>query len=223
MSRKGDCTSETSGGYLLMTNKRIVIMAVGGQGNLLISKILGEAAIKAGIPVQISEEHGMAQRGGVVETDVLLGDISSSTVSVGEADILCAFEPSEAVRALSKCNRETLVISNTAVILPSTVTTGNAVYPGIEKLMGSIKSKVKELIAIDATSLAEKAGAAMASNMVMLGVLARRGQLPFSEDVLKETIKEKVKASFREINLRAFDLGYKAATGMESVNWASRK
>jgi indolepyruvate ferredoxin oxidoreductase, beta subunit len=199
-----------------MTKKRIVIMAVGGQGNLLISKILGEAAIRAGIPVQISEVHGMAQRGGVVETDVLLGDIRSSTVSVGEADILCAFEPSEAVRALSKCNKDCLVISNTSPILPPSVTTGSAVYPDVERLMSAIRAKVKELITIDATKLAEKAGAIMASNVVMLGVLARKGQLPFSDDVLRETIKEKVKAAFREINLRAFDLGYEAAAEIES-------
>ena len=102
----------------MTTNKKIVIMAVGGQGNLLISKILGEAAIQAGIPVQISEVHGMAQRGGVVETDVLLGDVMSSTVSPGEADILVAFEPLEAVRALSKCNKDSLVITNTAPVLP---------------------------------------------------------------------------------------------------------
>jgi len=199
-----------------MTTKKIVIMAVGGQGNLLISKILGEAAIKAGIPVHISEVHGMAQRGGVVECDVLLGDINSSTISHEEADILLAFEPLEAVRAMGKCHSETLIISNTAPVLPFTVTSGSAVYPDVEKLMSYIESKVKNVVAIDAARLAEKAGAAMALNMVMLGVLAQRGQLPLSTDIIKETIENKVKESFRKINLRAFNLGYETASGMAS-------
>jgi indolepyruvate ferredoxin oxidoreductase beta subunit len=197
-----------------MTTKKIVIMAVGGQGNLLISKILGEAAIQAGIPVQISEVHGMAQRGGVVETDVLLGDISSSTISNGEADILVSFEPLEAVRALSKCNKDSLVITNTAPVLPFTVTSGSAEYPDIEKSMTLVKQKVKDLVTIDAAALAEKAGAAVALNMVMLGVLAQRGQLPLTDEVIKETINTKVKKAFREINIRAFNLGYETASGV---------
>ena len=199
-----------------MSTKKIVIMAVGGQGNLLISKILGEAAIKAGIPVNISEVHGMAQRGGVVECDVLLGDTNSSTISDEEADILLAFEPLEAVRAMGKCHADTLVISNTIPVPPFTVTAGGAVYPDVEQLMDYVKSKINHVLSLNAAPLAEKAGAAMSLNMVMLGVLAQRGQLPLSNDVLKETIENKVKASFRDINLRAFDLGYETAAAMAS-------
>ena len=197
-----------------MTTKKIVIMAVGGQGNLLISKILGEAAIKAGVPVHISEIHGMAQRGGVVECDVLLGDFNSSTISNEETDILLAFEPLEAVRAMGKCHPDTLVISNTVPILPFTVTAGGAVYPDVEELMGYVKSKIKRVVNLNAVPLAEKAGAAMSLNMVMLGVLAQRGELPLSNDVLKETIINKVKKSFREVNLRAFDLGFETAAAI---------
>ncbi|HNR13313.1 MAG TPA: indolepyruvate oxidoreductase subunit beta [Thermodesulfobacteriota bacterium] len=197
-----------------MTCRRIVIKAVGGQGNLLISKILGEAAIKAGISVQMNEVHGMAQRGGVVETDVLLGDILSSTISDGEADVLLALEPLEAARAVGKCNKDTLIISSTTSIVPSTVATGGAAYPDSEALLNSIKLNVKELITIDAGTLAKQAGSGMAANMVMLGALVRKGDLPFSADIVKQTIQERVKESFREINLRAFDLGYNAAAGI---------
>lgn len=194
-----------------MTMKKIVIMAVGGQGNLLISKILGEAALKADIPVQISEVHGMAQRGGVVETDVLLGNIKSATVSDGEADILLSFEPLETVRAMHKCNKDSLVITNTAPVLPFTVTIGAATYPDMDEQIALLKQKVRELVPIDAAVLAEKAGAAVALNMVMLGVLAQRGQLPLTDEILIETIDTKVKEAFRQINRRAFDLGYETA------------
>lgn len=195
----------------MTTNKKIVIMAVGGQGNLLISKILGEAAIRAGIPVQISEVHGMAQRGGVVETDVLLGDIKSSTISAGEADILLSFEPLEAIRALGKCSKESLVITNTSPVMPFTVTAGGATYPNVKESISVIKQQVRDLVSVDAAEMAKQAGAAVALNMVMLGVLAQRGQLPLTDEILKETINEKVKKAFVEINLKAFDLGYESA------------
>ena len=188
-------------------NKRIVIMAVGGQGNLLISRILGEAAIRSDIGVQISEVHGMAQRGGVVETDVLLGNIKSSTVAPGEADVLLAFEPIEAMRAINKCNKYSIIISNSEPILPFSVTSNNAKYPNINELWDIARSRVKELVTVNAAELAKKAGAAMSLNMVMLGVLVKKGDLPLSEAVLKETIMARTKPSFIEINLKAFELG----------------
>ncbi|MGD9053693.1 MAG: 2-oxoacid:acceptor oxidoreductase family protein, partial [Desulfobacterales bacterium] len=97
-----------------METTRLIIVAVGGQGNLLASKVLGEAALLADIPVRMSEIHGMAQRGGVVESAVVFGDAESTIISDGEADVLLGFEPSETLRALNKCNADTVVITNTA-------------------------------------------------------------------------------------------------------------
>lgn len=83
-----------------MSTTRVIITAVGGQGNLLASKVLGEAALLSGIPVRMSEIHGMAQRGGVVESSIVFGDAESTVISDGEADLLVGFEPSETLRAL---------------------------------------------------------------------------------------------------------------------------
>jgi len=194
---------------------RIIIVAVGGQGNLLTSRLLGEAAITVGIDVQISEVHGMAQRGGVVETAVLLGDAKSTIVSDGEADILMGFEPSETLRDMKKCNRDTIVITNTAPLPPFTATIGMGVYPDIDKSMELIKSKVKRVIAFDASSIAKKAGNVLALNMVMLGALAKTGSLPLSYDLLKDIIKDKTKKSFLDMNLEAFEQGYNAVADIE--------
>ena len=87
-----------------MEPKRLVIVAVGGQGNLLASSVLGEAALLTDIPLHMSEIHGMAQRGGVVESALVFGDATSTIISDGEADLLVGFEPSETLRALNKCN-----------------------------------------------------------------------------------------------------------------------
>ena len=95
-----------------MKTKRIVFVGVGGQGNLLASRLLGEACLAAGIPAVVSEIHGMAQRGGIVESAIVMGDATSPIVSKGEADILIGFEPSETLRALNKCNKNTVVITN---------------------------------------------------------------------------------------------------------------
>ncbi|MBW2482094.1 MAG: 2-oxoacid:acceptor oxidoreductase family protein, partial [Deltaproteobacteria bacterium] len=82
-----------------METKRLVIVAVGGQGNLLASSVLGEAALLCGIPLNMSEIHGMAQRGGVVESSLVFGDARSTIISDGEADLLVGFEPAETLRA----------------------------------------------------------------------------------------------------------------------------
>ena len=74
-----------------MEPTRLIIVAVGGQGNLLASRVLGEAALLSGVPVRMSEIHGMAQRGGVVESAIVFGDARSTIISDGEADVLVGF------------------------------------------------------------------------------------------------------------------------------------
>ncbi len=195
-----------------MDATKLLIVAVGGQGNLLASHILGEASIVADMPVHMSEIHGMAQRGGVVESSVLFGDVISTVISDGEADVLLGFEPSETLRAMKKCNKETVIISSLSPLPPFTVSIGKGVYPDINGSFKKIKEKCKRLIAFEGISLAHEAGTALALNMVMLGALAQSKTIPLSEEVLRETIRTRTKKTFVDINLKAFDLGYNAAT-----------
>ncbi len=190
---------------------RLIIVAVGGQGNLLASKVLGEAALLAGVPVRMSEIHGMAQRGGVVESAIVFGDAQSNLISEGEADLLLGFEPSETLRALGKCNPQTVVITNMTPSPPFTVAIGKGTYPDLDRLQTLIRSKTRRLIAFDAVSLARQAGNVMALNIVLLGALLQTGLLPLSADQLKEAIRSKTKADFVQTNLKAFDLGFAAA------------
>lgn len=194
-----------------METKRLIIVAVGGQGNLLASKVLAEAALIADIPVRMSEIHGMAQRGGVVESAVIFGDARSTIIADGEADVLVGFEPSETLRAINKCHAGTLVITNIAPLPPFTVAIGKGVYPDMAALQKLIRSKTARLIAFDATDLAKKAGNVMSLNMVLLGALIQTGTLPLTRECLKEAIRTTTKAAFQNINLTAFDLGYAAA------------
>jgi indolepyruvate ferredoxin oxidoreductase beta subunit len=194
-----------------METKRLIIVAVGGQGNLLASKVLGEAALLADIPVRMSEIHGMAQRGGVVESAVVFGDAASTIISDGEADVLLGFEPSETLRALNKCNADTVVITNTAPLPPFTVAIGKGTYPDLKVVQELIRSKTAKLIAFDARSLAKQAGNVMSLNMVLLGALIQTGIMPVSADNVKEAIRTSTKKAFVDINIKAFELGFEAA------------
>jgi indolepyruvate ferredoxin oxidoreductase beta subunit len=194
-----------------METKRLVIVAVGGQGNLLASSVLGEAALLTGIPLHMSEIHGMAQRGGVVESSLVFGDAQSTIISDGEADILVGFEPAETLRALGKCNANTVVITNLAPLMPYTVNIGQGVYPDLKELQNLIRGKTAKLIAFNAASLAKEAGNPLSVNMVLLGALTQTGVLPLSLEEVKDAMRTKTKKAFLDSNLKAFDLGFAAA------------
>lgn len=194
-----------------METKRIVFVGVGGQGNLLASRLLGEAALSAGIPAVVSEIHGMAQRGGIVESSVLLGNVSSPIVSNGEADVLVGFEPVETLRALGRCNANSVVIANTRPLPPFTVSIGQGKYPPVSETLDLIKKRVKRLIAMDGNKMAEVAGNPLSLNMVMLGALIGSGTIPVTAEQMKTAISASTKKAFLDSNLKAFDLGMENA------------
>jgi indolepyruvate ferredoxin oxidoreductase, beta subunit len=194
-----------------METTRLIIVAVGGQGNLLASKVLGEAALISDVPVRMSEIHGMAQRGGVVESAIVFGDATSSIISDNEADILLGFEPSETLRALNRCSKNTKVITNTATMPPFTVSIGKGVYPDVDNIKELISNKCASLVAIDAMKLAKQAGSPMSVNIVLLGALVQSGTLGFTKENVIKAIKSRTKKSFLDKNLEAFELGYQAA------------
>ncbi len=194
-----------------MTTTRLIIVAVGGQGNLLASRVLGEAALLSGVAVRMSEIHGMAQRGGVVESALVFGDAESTIISDGEADVFVSFEPAEALRALKKCRKDTVSIVNLSPLPPFTVAIGRGVYPELDQVKKIMAEKTGKLIAFDAVALATEAGSVMSVNMVLLGALAQADVLPVSAENIKKAIAARTKKSFTDINLKAFDLGYAAA------------
>lgn len=194
-----------------METRRVVFVGVGGQGNLLASRLLGEAFLAAGFPAVVSEIHGMAQRGGIVESAVLMGNVTSPIVSNGEADVLIGFEPVETLRTIGKCNKDTVVITNTKPLPPFTVSVGQGTYPPLDEIMGLIQAKTKKVIAFDGDALAVEAGNPLSLNMVMLGALIGSGTIPVSAEAMKETISTSTKKAFLESNLKAFDLGMEGA------------
>ena len=198
-------------------NLRIFLTGVGGQGTLLASRLLGEAALAAGMNPLVSETHGMAQRGGVVISTVVLGNLKSPIISPGEADVLLGFEALETFRALDRCHPKSLVITNTGVLVPYPVAIGKAAYPEVPRLLDLMAPKVGSLLAFDAGELALKAGSPLAVNMVLLGALGSTRILPFPEEDVLALIKTKTNPKFLEANLAAFRMGQVAAA--DPQNW----
>jgi len=196
---------------------RIYCTGVGGQGTLLASRLLGEAALSAGFDPKVSETHGMAQRGGIVVSTVVLGDLESPLISPGEADVLLGFEALETFRALDRCHGGTLVLANTAAIVPYPVATGQKQYPEVGRLMRLMAGKVQALLAFDAGARARRAGSPLAVNMVLLGALAATDTLPFPAAALLTAIRTRTNPKFLEANLQAFQLGLDAA--LDPGNW----
>ena len=187
----------------------IQIVGVGGQGVLLASMVLGNAAMEAGYGVAMSEVHGMAQRGGSVLCTLRFGDgVISPLESIGGADLLMGFEPAETCRNVGLCNKDSQIVMNLDPVLPSMVAAGFEEYPRVEDLVKSIEKISGNLKTIDATELAKQAGKAVAANAVMIGAVAAVKGFPLSKDLLRKTLAENVPQKFLDLNLRAFDLGY---------------
>ncbi len=189
----------------------VQIVGVGGQGVLLASMVLGNAAMDMGFDVAMSEVHGMAQRGGSVLSTVRFGDgVVSPLEAVGSADMIMGFEPVETCRNLALGNRDTVVLMNMDPVLPSMVAAGFEEYPSLDLLKERVSSENPNTITIGATDIAVKAGKAVAANAVMIGAVAAVKGFPIPKDVLLKALMSQVPEKFRELNAKAFEMGYSA-------------
>ncbi|MEN6329528.1 MAG: indolepyruvate oxidoreductase subunit beta [Methanobacteriaceae archaeon] len=186
----------------------IYISGVGGHGIIKTSVVIGEAAMKTGQEVVMSEIHGMAQRGGGVSTELKIGHAHSSIIADGTADLLIAFEPLEALRALPKISKNTQVVMNTTKILPFNIQGSEHPYPHVDDILTEMRSKSKEVKALDAVKMATEAGNILAMNMVMLGAALTVPGFPLDKETLLESMKANLPEKTVPINTRAFEEGF---------------
>ncbi len=184
--------------------KRDVILAgVGGQGLLALAAVLGETARSLGLFLKQAEVHGMAQRGGIVQSHVRYGDqpVHSDLVQEGSADVILSLEPMEALRYLPFLAPDGIVITNAVpfVNIPN--------YPDADDVLSSLRSAPRHLL-VDAVSLAKSAGSSLCANMVMLGAGSPFLELP--DDALREAVRRVFGAKSSAVieqNLRGYELG----------------
>ena len=186
--------------------KSILLVGVGGQGILLVSRVLTKGLLQAGYDVKMSEVHGMAQRGGSVSTQVRFGDeVYSPIIGRGSADALIAFEKMEAVRYAEYLKPTGTVLVNDYEIAPMPVASGTAVYPE-----GTIEavSSVFKTYAVNAAEIAKELGNAKCMNVVLLGAMVKAFSLPDLD--WEALIKAELPEKHHELNIAAFRAGLTA-------------
>ncbi len=187
----------------------IIICGVGGQGVVLLSELLGGAAVRDGVAVKGSEVLGMAQRGGSVFSNIRLGgDALAPLTPEGKVDVIIAVEPSEALRNIQYLVKDGVVVLNSRTVMPFTVYLGKSGYPDIKTIQAGLGKVTNRIITLDATAMAQQAGSTQAANVVMLGALYGTGLVPMTVETAKALILGRFKGKAGETNIKAFDLGY---------------
>ena len=187
--------------------KSILFAGVGGQGILRASDILCEVMMEAGYDVKKSEVHGMAQRGGCVTSHVRYGaKVYSPLAEPGTIETLVSFEKMEALRYLKYLSADASIILNTEQINPPAVNLGDSQYP--DDIIEFLKNNYPRVIAVDALSLALKAGNLKTANVVLLGTLSSLMDIKTSiwESVIRKSFPQKLV----KLNLEAFQMGIHA-------------
>jgi indolepyruvate ferredoxin oxidoreductase beta subunit len=186
----------------------MLVTGVGGQGIILASDIIGEAAINSGYDVKKTDTLGMAQRGGSVLSHVRMGQkIWSPLVREGEVDLLLAFEKLEAARWANYLHHDSIVIINHYAQPPLAVNLGYEKYPDDETIKILLNRRTEYVYYVEGNAEASKAGDSRALNTYMLGCASCF--LPLDIHAWEETITQRVPARFKQINMTAFEAGRK--------------
>jgi indolepyruvate ferredoxin oxidoreductase, beta subunit len=183
----------------------IVLGGRGGQGILLASEILAEAAVRRGVEVLGSETHGMAQRGGSVVSHVKVGKGPGPLVGQGEADVLISLERVETYRNLPILRNGGACFANFAE--------ADALDPRVKAYLEKAGISFHRL---DADKIAAAAGVPQGCNVVLIGLFASWPSCPFSRDELRAALEAKVPEKFRAKNLDAFERGCAAGKALLS-------
>ncbi len=197
-----------------MTRKtlKVHVTGMGGQGIGSTSRVLATAAKLAGLSVMTMETHGLAQRGGIVVSDLAIGydPTESPQCTIGEADVLIALEALESVRSLPKLRENGIVVINTTTYQPLAVrhSKGEIKYPSLEEIEADLKRVTPNVLMVPAQSDAQELGVNRTMNMILIGALvANTDILPISKEQIIDGMKAILPPKYVEVNLKAFEKG----------------
>jgi indolepyruvate ferredoxin oxidoreductase, beta subunit len=188
----------------------ILIVGIGGQGTILASNILGEACLIEHRHIKGAETHGMAQRGGSVESHIRIDGRYGPLIAPGQADLLISFDLLEALRYSHYLKPDGKMVVNRHLVLPTSVYTQKLAAPTEEEIVAALKKY--GLCLLDADSMAVGAGSPLSANVVMLGAASR--WMPLKPETLVESVRRLVPKKTIEINVKAFETG-RAAGGKQ--------
>jgi indolepyruvate ferredoxin oxidoreductase beta subunit len=191
--------------------QNILMVGVGGQGTILASDILGEAALAAGYDVKKTDTLGMAQRGGSVVSHVRVAEkVWSPLIKEGEADIILAFEKLEVARWGRYLRPGGVAIINNHAMPPLSVSLGTHCYPDDEEIRDMLKRRTERIYFVEGARKAIELGDIRVLNMVMLGCTSLL--LPINVRTWKECMSQRIPSKILKVNFTAFDLGRKEAS-----------
>jgi len=190
----------------------ILVVGIGGQGTILASNILGEACMIENRSVKGAETHGMAQRGGSVESHIRIDGRFGPLIAPGTADIIIAFDMLEAFRYSYYLRQGGKIITNSRLVVPTSVFMQALPIPTQKDVLGRLSNY--ELCVIDAEGLAQEAGSPLTQNIVMMGAASHF--LPLKTESLIQSVSRLVPPKTLETNLKAFELGRKVGSSWVS-------
>jgi indolepyruvate ferredoxin oxidoreductase, beta subunit len=188
----------------------IVLTGVGGQGNVMASRVLSNMLVARGFKVTIGETFGMSQRGGSVMSHIRVSQTAvwSPQIPKGMADLIVALEPVEAIRVLADYGNPTVrVLVNLRAIYPVGVITGEDEYPSTAVIRETVTALAAQARFLAATDEAIRLGNPILGNIVMIGAVAGLGVLPIDGGLFEAVIREGMPAARVDANLRAFAIG----------------
>lgn len=201
-----------------MSKYNILLAGVGGQGLMLLSQVMGDACTRSGVKVVVGAQHGLAQRSGSISAHVRIGDAYSPLIPYGTADLIIAMEATEALRYIEFLKQGGTVVMNSRIMHPPLETAPIVknrqelrMYVTLEQVKEQLRKVAGNVISIDAEEVAVEAGNPRTENVVLLGVASALSGFPVKIEPLKESVRRVVPERAVEANLKAFDLGRKAA------------
>ena len=195
---------------LIQDPYNIILAGVGGQGNVMGSRILANMLSMKGYFLTIGETFGASQRGGSVMSHLRVSAAStwSPQIPKGKAHIVIALEPVEAIRIMATYgNREVIVLTNTRPVHPASVISGESAYPEIETIQRTLEGLSSRVWMINATEEAMKLKNPILSNIIMIGAVSALGLLPLESEDFINVIEETFPKKLLDVNRQAFQIG----------------
>lgn len=191
--------------------KSTLLCGVGGQGTVLASRIIAQAAMDSGRQARTAETIGMAQRGGAVVSHVRIGEtpeeaVTSPLIPDGQADVLIGFEPGEAARNLKALKPDGIAIVNRRAIVPVTASLGKSDYDG-DTVIEWLEASAAHCYIVDGDQAARACGSEKVLNVVLTGALAATGAMGLTFEAVEQAMVRRVKPAFVEMNRKALALG----------------
>jgi indolepyruvate ferredoxin oxidoreductase beta subunit len=194
----------------------LIVTGVGGQGNVMTSRAIGNMLAVKDYYVTIGETFGASQRGGSVMSHLRISKKShwSPQIPKGCAHMVLSMEPSETLKVLKDYgNPKVSVITNTRPTFPVGVISGNLKYPSTDEITNLIRDLSGKSWFFNATDKAMELGNPVLGNVIMAGALAGSDELPLDRDTFRDIMSLRFSGSKLEMNMKAYDAGYRFIAG----------